>query len=38
MKSMVRTVEKYGGTLTTELRGKLFMLDILLLAPSKENG
>ncbi len=38
MKSMVRTVEKYGGTLTTELRGKLFMLDILLLAPSKKNG
>lgn len=38
MKSMVRMVEKYGGTLTTELRGKLFMLDILLLAPSKENG
>lgn len=38
MKSMVRMVEKYGGTLTTELRGKLFMLDILLLAPSKKDG
>lgn len=38
MKSMVRTVEKYGGTLTTELRGKLFLLDILLLAPTKQNG
>ena len=31
MKSMIRMAEKYGGTLTTELQGKLFLLDILLL-------
>ncbi len=32
MKSMVRTAEKYGGMLTAEQRGNLFLLDILLLA------
>lgn len=35
MKSMVRTAEKYGGMLTTEQRGKMFFLDILLLAPEE---
>jgi len=38
MKSMVRMVEKYNGTLTTELRGDLFLLDILLLEPLKKHG
>ncbi len=32
MKSMSRIAEKYGGTLTAEQRGKMFFLDILLLA------
>ena len=35
MKSMTRVAEKYGGMLTVEQRGKLFLLDILLLAPEK---
>ena len=35
MKSMNRIAEKYGGMLTVEQRGKLFLLDILLLAPEK---
>ncbi len=35
MKSMVRTAEKYSGTLTAEVRGTLFLLDILLLAPDE---
>jgi len=33
MKSMNRIAEKYNGMLTVEQRGKLFFLDILLLAP-----
>ena len=36
MKSMSRIAEKYGGMLTAEQRGRMFFLDILLLAP--ENG
>ena len=35
MKSMNRIAEKYNGTLTAEQRGKMFFLDILLLAPEK---
>ena len=35
MKSMNRVAEKYNGMLTVEQRGKLFFLDILLLAPEK---
>ena len=35
MKSMVRIAEKYDGTLTAERQGKLFFLDILLLAPEE---
>ncbi len=35
MKSMVHIAEKYSGTLTAERQGKLFFLDILLLAPEK---
>ena len=35
MKSMTRVAEKYGGMLTVEQRGRLFLLDILLLAPER---
>ena len=35
MKSMDRIAQKYSGTLTAEQRGKMFFLDILLLAPEK---
>ena len=35
MKSMNRIAEKYNGMLTAEQRGKMFFLDILLLAPEK---
>lgn len=35
MKSMVHIAEKYNGTLTAERQGRLFFLDILLLAPEK---
>ena len=38
IRSMVRLVEKYGGTLTAELRGRIFMLDILLLDSSARHG
>ena len=34
MKSMARTAEKYGGTVTAQVRDGLFLLDILLLAPN----
>ncbi len=33
MKSMNRIAEKYNGMLTVEQRGRLFLLDILLIAP-----
>lgn len=33
MRSMNRIAEKYNGMLTAEQRGKVFLLDILLLAP-----
>lgn len=33
MKSMVRIAEKYNGTLSARQQGRLFLLDILLLAP-----
>lgn len=36
MKSMNRIAEKYDGMLTAEQRGKMFLLDILLLDPKKE--
>ena len=36
MKSMNRIAEKYGGMLTAQQRGKMFFLDVLLLAPDKE--
>ena len=36
MKSMRRIAEKYDGMLTVEQKGKLFFLDILLLAPEKD--
>ncbi len=35
MKSMNRIAEKYNGMLTAEQRGKMFFLDILLLAPER---
>ncbi|MBQ8095403.1 MAG: sensor histidine kinase [Clostridia bacterium] len=35
MKSMNRIAEKYNGMLTAEQHGKMFFLDILLLAPDK---
>ena len=35
MKSMNRIAEKYHGMLTAEQRGRMFFLDILLLAPDK---
>ena len=35
MKSMNRIAEKYDGMLTVEQRGRLFLLDILLLAPEQ---
>ena len=35
MKSMTRVAEKYGGMLTVEQRGRLFLLDILLIAPER---
>jgi sensor histidine kinase regulating citrate/malate metabolism len=35
MKSMNRIAEKYNGMLTVEQRGRLFLLDILLLAPEQ---
>ena len=38
MKSMKRIAEKYGGLLTVEQRGKLFFLDILLLAPDDSSN
>ena len=35
MKSMNRIAEKYSGMLTVEQRGRLFLLDILLIAPEE---
>ena len=35
MKSMNRIAEKYNGMLTAEQRGKMFFMDILLLAPER---
>ena len=37
MRSMERIAEKYGGTLTAEQQGKLFLVDILLFSPEKES-
>ena len=36
MKSMDRITRKYNGTLTAQQRGKMFFLDILLLAPEEQ--
>ncbi len=38
MKSMNRIAEKYNGMLTAEQRGRMFFLDILLLAPDEKQG
>ena len=35
MKSMDRITKKYNGMLTTQQRGRMFFLDILLLAPEE---